>query len=72
MPSGKITRLVRDRGFGFVQVSGSSEDVFFHSTSVVAPGTFDALTEGQSVEFDVEPDPRNPSRSRGTNVRVVG
>ena len=71
MASGKITRLVRDRGFGFIQIAGSAEDVFFHSTSVVAPANYDALTEGQSVELDVEPDPRNPSRSRGTNVRVV-
>ena len=71
MAQGKITRLVKDRGFGFVQASGSNEDIFFHSTSLTAAGTFDGLREGQAVEFDKEPDPRNPSRSRAANVRVI-
>jgi CspA family cold shock protein len=70
MATGKIKTLVRDRGFGFIQVEGSAEDVFFHSTSLVGGG-FDALTEGQAVEFDVEPDPRDPRRSRAGNVRVT-
>jgi CspA family cold shock protein len=69
MATGKITRLVKDRGFGFIQVSDSQE-VFFHSTSVVGGG-FDELREGQSLEFDVEPDPRDPRRSRAANVRVA-
>ena len=69
MATGKIKTLVRDRGFGFIQPDGSSEDVFFHSTSV-ASGGFDSLSEGQQVEFDKEADPRNPSRSRAGNVRV--
>ncbi len=71
MPQGKITRLVRDRGFGFVQVEGSSEDVFFHGTALAAAGTFDQLKEGQAVEFETEPDPRNPSRRRAANVRLI-
>jgi len=70
MATGKIKTLVRDRGFGFIQADGSSDDVFFHSTSV-ASGGFDALSEGQAVQFDPESDPRNPSRSRAGNVRVV-
>ena len=69
MASGKITRLVKDRGFGFVQVS-ESQEVFFHSTSMVGGG-FDDLREGQILEFDVEPDPRDPRRSRAANVKVV-
>jgi CspA family cold shock protein len=71
MATGQIKRLVKDRGFGFIQPSGSSEDVFFHSTALSA-GAFDDLTEGQSVEFDIEPDPRDPRRSRAANVRVGG
>jgi len=68
MATGKIKTLVRDRGFGFIQADGSSEDVFFHSSSV-ASGGFDALTEGQEVQFDSEADPRNPTRKRAGNVR---
>lgn len=69
MATGKIKSLVRDRGFGFIEVPGGSEDVFFHSTSVTG-GSFDGLSEGQSVVFDLGSDPRNPSRSRAENVRV--
>jgi CspA family cold shock protein len=69
MATGKIKTMVRDRGFGFIAADGGKEDVFFHSTSV-ADGGFDALSEGQSVEYDNEKDPRNPSRSRAGNVRV--
>ena len=53
MATGTITRLVRDRGFGFIQASDSNEDIFFHSSSVDET-TFDELSEGQRVEFDAE------------------
>ncbi len=69
MATGNITRIVRDRGFGFIQVSDSKEEVFFHSSSVDQP-TFDELKEGQTVEFDLEPDPKQPERSRAAHVRL--
>jgi cold shock protein len=68
MTTGKIKSLVKDRGFGFIQVEGGSADVFFHHTSVVG-GSLDTLSEGQSVDFDLEADPRDPKRSRAGNVR---
>jgi CspA family cold shock protein len=70
MATGTIKRLVRDRGFGFIQPTGESEDIFFHS-SAIAAGTFDSLNEGQQVEFDKEADPRDSRRSRAANVRLV-
>ena len=70
MATGTITRLVRDRGFGFIQVEGRTEEVFFHTSSVEQP-TFDELNEGQKVEFEVEPDPRQPQRSRASHVRLA-
>jgi len=70
MTVGIIKRVVRDRGFGFIQAEGASEDVFFHSSAVEDP-TFDELTEGQRVEFETEPDPRQPRRSRAVHVRGV-
>ncbi len=69
MATGTITRLVRDRGFGFIKAADSSEDIFFHSSSVNET-TFDELSEGQEVEFDTEPDPKQPNRSRATSVRL--
>ncbi len=71
MTTGNITRIVRDRGFGFIQTPDSTEDIFFHSSSVDQP-TFDELNEGQEVEFDVEPDPKQPKRSRAAHVRLGG
>jgi CspA family cold shock protein len=70
MATGKITRIIRDRGFGFIQPEGATEEVFFHSSSVEQP-TFDELNEGQQVEFDSEPDPRQPNRSRAAHVKLV-
>jgi CspA family cold shock protein len=69
MATGKIARMVKDRGFGFIKSNDSTEDLFFHSTSVAA-GNFEELSEGQDVEFQVEPDPRNPSRKRAAGVRL--
>jgi CspA family cold shock protein len=71
MTKGTITRIVRDRGFGFIQPDGGTEEVFFHS-SVVEQPTFDELNEGQQVEFETEPDPRQPQRSRAAHVRLAG
>jgi len=70
LATGQIKRLVRDRGFGFIQEPGVVEDTFFHS-SAVATGTFDELSEGQAVEFDRGPDPRDASRTRALNVRLI-
>ena len=69
MAKGKITKIVRDRGFGIIHVSDSKEEVFFHSSSVDQP-TFDELKEGQKVEFDLVPDPKQPERSRAEHVRL--
>jgi CspA family cold shock protein len=67
---GTIQRLERSRGFGFIRPDGASADVFFHSTQVQG-GAFDALREGQAVEFEEGPDERDPRRKRATNVRLV-
>lgn len=69
MATGNITRIVRDRGFGFIQTPDSTDEVFFHSSSVDEP-SFDELNEGQKVEFEVEPDPKQPNRSRAAHVRL--
>jgi cold shock protein len=52
MAHGKIKKLVHDKGFGFIQAD-SGQDVFFHHSTVANQG-FDDLSEGQSVEYEVE------------------
>jgi cold shock CspA family protein len=62
---GKIRKLIRERGFGFI-VAEDSKDVFFHRSALAGEG-FDALEEGNSVEFDLE---RGPKGLQARNVRV--
>ena len=69
MATGTIKSLVTERGFGFIEPDGGSVDVFFHSSSL-PDGVYDSLSAGQKVEYEVQADPRNPSRSRAANVRV--
>ncbi len=70
MATGEIKRLERGRGFGFIRPVGASEDVFFHSSGLQGL-IFDELNEGQTVEFEKQPDDRDPRRSRAANVRGV-
>ena len=66
MHSGKIKKLVRERGFGFISDTDGRE-VFFHQSGLVEV-TFDALKEEQDVEFDIEQSPKGP---RAINVKPV-
>ena len=69
MSQGTVVRMIRDRGFGFIKLEDGSE-VFFHHSSM-NPGEFDALNEGQEVEFQVVQDSRGRG-SRAANVRKAG
>jgi len=64
--TGKIKKLVRDRGFGFISATDGRE-IFFHQSSLVDIN-FDALNEEQEVEFEVEKSPKGP---RAINVRIL-
>jgi CspA family cold shock protein len=64
MATGKIKKLVRERGFGFI-AGADGKEVFFHQSGLVN-AQFDALNEGQDVEFDVEQSPKGP---RAVNVK---
>ncbi|MFA6254288.1 MAG: cold shock domain-containing protein [Candidatus Paceibacterota bacterium] len=58
--TGKIARLVKDKGFGFITVEGREKDLFFHSNSLVGV-TFDELRDGDNgdmVSFDVQDSPK--------------
>ena len=52
MLKGKIKRMIRDRGFGFIEAEDGKE-IFFHQTGIVEV-SFDELKEGDEVEFDPE------------------
>ena len=63
MQKGKIKKLIRDRGFGFISTPDEKE-VFFHRSGLVDI-QYDALNEGQEVEFDIE---QGPKGNQAANV----
>jgi cold shock protein len=64
MPQGTIKKLT-DRGFGFIE--GERGDIFFHSSSLEGT-TFEALSEGQQVEYEEGRGPKGPCAE---NVRLA-
>ncbi len=66
MHTGKVKKLVWDRGFGFISDTDGNE-VFFHKSSLLDT-QFDALKEDTDVEFEIEKSPKGP---RAMNVRVI-
>lgn len=55
---GKVKRVVRDRGFGFI-ISAEGSEIFFHRSSL-QDLTFETLKEGDAVEYEVEDGPKGP------------
>src|SRR5688572_22057672 len=58
MATGKVKRLVQERGFGFISADDGRE-IFFHRSGVEGT-TFEALQEGQRVSFEVEKGQKGP------------
>jgi CspA family cold shock protein len=65
MATGTVKKLVRERGFGFIQGNDGVE-LFFHRSALQGEG-FNTLAEGQTVEFDVERGDKGP---RAANMKV--
>jgi len=65
MPQGTIKKLISDKGFGFIE--GDRGELFFHHSSV-QDTAFEALSEGQSVDYTEGSGPKGP---RAEDVRVV-
>jgi CspA family cold shock protein len=61
---GKIKKMVRDRGFGFIR-GDDGKEVFFHRSGLNA-ADYDGLSEGDTVEYVVQEGPRG---ARAENVR---
>ena len=65
MPQGTIKKLISEKGFGFIE--GERGELFFHHSSVQGT-SFEALHEGQTVEFTEGSGPKGP---RAEDVSVV-
>ncbi len=58
--------MVRDRGFGFIR-GDDGKEVFFHRSGLTG-ADYDALSEGDTVEYVIQEGPRGP---RAEHVRSV-
>ena len=68
MAQGTVKWFNAEKGYGFIAVEGSNDDVFVHYTAIDSAG-FRSLEEGQKVEFDIT---QGPKGQQADNVRVIG
>ncbi len=54
MPTGTVKWFVPGKGYGFITPEDGSKDVFVHISAVELAG-LGTLSQGQRIEFDIEP-----------------
>ena len=59
MSTGRVTKLLREKGFGFLRGDEAGTEYFFHRSSVLDAG-FEKLSEGQAVRFMCANAPKGP------------
>jgi CspA family cold shock protein len=64
---GQVKWFSRQRGYGFIIVGGTGEEIFVHRTNL--EGVY-SLEEGQEVEFEIEATPKGPEAVRVSPLRA--
>lgn len=67
MALGTVKWFNAEKGYGFITVDGSGDDVFVHWSAIDGEG-YRALDEGQRVQFEVGEGEKGP---QAENVRPV-
>ncbi|HEY3003313.1 MAG TPA: cold-shock protein [Kribbellaceae bacterium] len=67
MAQGTVKWFNAEKGFGFINVDGSDDDVFVHFSAIESTG-FRSLEENQRVEFDVA---QGPKGKQAEHVRAL-
>lgn len=70
MNKGTVKWFNAEKGYGFISNDEGGADVFVHFSAIQTDG-YKTLNEGQQVEFEVEPDPKNSSKMRAINVKPL-
>jgi CspA family cold shock protein len=66
MATGTVKWFNAQKGFGFIQPSDGTSDVFVHISAVERAG-LSSLNEGQKVSFDVT---KERGKSAATNLKL--
>lgn len=61
MQHGKVKWFDVEKGFGFIEPSDGSQDVFVHRSNVADLDWEEGLRDGEEVEFEVERTPKGLS-----------
>jgi len=64
---GKVKWFSRQRGYGFIIVESTGEEIFVHRTAL--EGVY-SLYEEQEVEFEIEATPKGPEAVRVSPLRT--
>lgn len=68
MPTGTVKWFNTQKGYGFIQPEEGGSDVFVHISAVKQAGLFE-ITEGQRVEYELQPTPNG--RTAAGNLSVL-
>ena len=61
MANGKVKWFNADKGYGFIEPTDGSKDVFVHRNSVSGLDWDEGLRDGEEVEYEVERTPKGLS-----------
>ena len=68
--TGTLKKFMDGKGFGFIENSDGSGDVFVHFSQLTNGGSEDMVV-GAEMTFDIEEDPRS-GKTKATNVTLQG
>ena len=68
MPIGTVKFFNYDRGYGFIDPGDGSKDAFVHISAVERAG-ISSLSEGQKVEYELQPG--RDGKSSAENLKLV-
>ena len=71
MNQGTVKWFDPEKGYGFIANAEGGDDIFVHWSAIQGEG-FKTLEKDQKVTFEIEDDPKNPSKKRAANVVIAG